>query len=906
MRIPLDDGWVDLERREVLRGSDRHRLTPTEHRLLRWMAARPGLLVDTDTLLVEVWGYSERVRSRTAYVTIQRLRRKIEVDPKSPRHLQSVFGAGYRLVPAGTDAPSGGRAEVWPAQGALPETSGAFVGRESLLRALAVADDPVVTLRGTGGVGKTRVAIEAARIGTAPPCVFVALAEARDETEVVREVALALGLQAAAGAEEDGGARVGRALAHRGPIRVLLDNAEQLGGSLAKVLERWRAAAPQARWWITSRHPVGVEGERVIEVEPLDEHAAVALFVDRGRRARPSAHLDSGAPGLAALVSGQLDGVPLAIELAAARVATMSVEQIAERMSARFRLLRDPLRSPDDRAAAMEATIRWSWELLEPDLQRALAYTTVFRGGFDLDAAEAVLSAGEETWVADQLQLLCDRALLHVQVVAGLPPRFRVLESVRDFASRQLAGQEELARALERHSAWYAEWGDALRLQTTAADGHLALARLLAARDNLRAAYRRSLQGTPHRAATLACVLDAVLDLTGPHSERHDLLTEALDALPEDASAAATRVELLRRRGNVRRLLARWEGARADCEEALEGARALGEAPLEGRAATTLAGILIETEQAARAAALTHLAVERHRAAADPYFEAISLLNLTVMQRRDADLDTCLRTLTEAKRAADLAGAPMLQVLWSLSASTALELLGRGEEAGQHLREAIERADGLGMAVWSTVARQNAGLHALRRGDFAEARGFLEEARQCAEAQGNPRVEAQASVALAELELDAGEPTAAAAHLVGLSRHLLPPAGVLRVEILDAVVARMAGRASDARRMLTACWERAWALELPFEAARTGVYLAPVLADLGELEAASAILARAAPVLEARGDDTSAATLALARAHVDLCNGKLDRVDAERLVRSGAEGPSAHRRVAHLLGARLG
>lgn len=99
--IALADGWVDLERREVHRGSVPTRLTPSEHRLLSWLAERPGRLVDTARLLIEVWGYRRGVQSRTAYVTIQRLRRKIEVDPASPRHLETVFGAGYRFVPAG-------------------------------------------------------------------------------------------------------------------------------------------------------------------------------------------------------------------------------------------------------------------------------------------------------------------------------------------------------------------------------------------------------------------------------------------------------------------------------------------------------------------------------------------------------------------------------------------------------------------------------------------------------------------------------------------------------------------------------------------------------------------------------------------------------------------------------------
>ena len=162
-RIWLTDGFVDLERQEVTRGGTRQRLTPTEHRLLTWLAERPGILVTQERLLSEVWGYSGQVRSRTVYTTIQRLRKKLEPDPAEAVHLVSVYGAGYRLDPAPppvsiTTAPEPERST---AHHTLPTETTSFCGREDVLLTVAAALEewPVVTLRGTGGIGKTRLAL---------------------------------------------------------------------------------------------------------------------------------------------------------------------------------------------------------------------------------------------------------------------------------------------------------------------------------------------------------------------------------------------------------------------------------------------------------------------------------------------------------------------------------------------------------------------------------------------------------------------------------------------------------------------------------------------------------------------------------------------------------------------------
>ncbi|MEQ1507286.1 MAG: winged helix-turn-helix domain-containing protein, partial [Myxococcota bacterium] len=259
---------LDLGSGTVARDGAVAALRPVEQALLRYLIERPGRTVPRDELLAAVWGYRDGVRSRTLDTTVKTLRKKLEADPARPDHLRTVHGVGYCFEPI--------RAAAVPA---IRTPLGALFGRDTLRAHLAsvVRDERLVTLVGPGGMGKTRLALALA--ADAPPALVVDLAHATTDHQVYAEVARAL--EVPLGRDP---AAVGRALAARGAIRVVLDNAESLDPGGAAAIAALAEAAPAARLVVTSRRPLRVHAELRIEVPPLDPGAAAALLLDRGRR----------------------------------------------------------------------------------------------------------------------------------------------------------------------------------------------------------------------------------------------------------------------------------------------------------------------------------------------------------------------------------------------------------------------------------------------------------------------------------------------------------------------------------------------------------------------------------------------------------------------------------------------
>ena len=291
----------------------------------------------------------------------------------------------------------------------LPTPATHFLGRERELFEAATLwldrDPRVLTIVGPGGAGKTRFSIELARFlaeeadgGT----VFVPLAPVRDAALIVPMIAASLGASgdnAAAIA-----ARVGEKQAH-----VVLDNLEQLLPDSARPLAELLAAAPALRLVATSREPLRIAGESEFDLPPMDEGDAVALFLERAHSVRTDVR-DS--PAVHELIR-RLDGLPLAIELAAARVKLLGPEQLLERISQRLDLLKGG-RDADERHATLRATIAWSYDLLDEGEQRLFARLAVFRGGCTLDNAEQVCEADLDT-----LASLLDKSLLRRRTRRG-------------------------------------------------------------------------------------------------------------------------------------------------------------------------------------------------------------------------------------------------------------------------------------------------------------------------------------------------------------------------------------------------------------------------------------------------------------------------------------------------------
>ncbi|MFE2051399.1 BTAD domain-containing putative transcriptional regulator [Streptomyces sp. NPDC059459] len=387
--------------------------------------------------------------------------------PASPASPTSEAGAEGRADPAG--GPSAPRR-----RGNLRARLTSFVGRDADLEALRgdLATARLVTLLGPGGAGKTRLSQEAAEgvEDTAPDGVWLAeLAPVDDPGAVPEAVLTALGARETvlygAGAEEMRAVAatdrqttaVERLVEHCGRRRMLivLDNCEHVVEAAARLAEELLARCPGLTILATSREPLGVPGESLRPVEPLPEPAALRLLADRGAAARPGFRTDSDAETAAACaeICRRLDGLPLAIELAAARLRMLTPRQIADRLDDRFRLLTSGSRTVLPRQQTLRAVVDWSWDLLDEEERDVLRRLSVFAGGCDLAAAEAVCGPA----ALDALGSLVDKSLVVAAPSAGDGMRYRLLETVAEYAGERLDETGGRTAAERAHLTYYRE-----------------------------------------------------------------------------------------------------------------------------------------------------------------------------------------------------------------------------------------------------------------------------------------------------------------------------------------------------------------------------------------------------------------------------------------------------------------
>jgi predicted ATPase/DNA-binding SARP family transcriptional activator len=461
--------------------------------------------------------------------TRQILAGQLGVDPSpalSAVHLAILRGelepAGLAAAPGTGDAgrlpPPAARTGPGPERTTnLPAQLTSFVGREDELVLLGglLAESRLVTLTGPGGAGKTRLAIEAsaALVAELPDGVwFVPLAPVRDALDVPQAALAAIGLHEAIWAADPAAVpavalppldRLADALTSR-KLVLVLDNCEHLLDAVAALAGRLLADAPGVRILATSREPLGITGEVLCPVPSLPlppedagpaeaaGYAAVRLFADRAAAVRPGFAVDAASAGPVVRICRALDGIPLAIELAAARLRALTPAQVAERLGDRFRLLSAGSRTALPRQQTLRATVDWSWELLGEAERTVLRRLSVFSGGAAPDSAEHVCAPdGGPGATIDMIASLVEKSL--VTATGDTDVRYRLLETVRAYGAERLAetGDEDRTRAA--HAAYFLELAERAEPQLRSHDQVRWLNRLAVEHGNFAAAIRYAL-----------------------------------------------------------------------------------------------------------------------------------------------------------------------------------------------------------------------------------------------------------------------------------------------------------------------------------------------------------------------------------------------------------------------------
>jgi predicted ATPase len=613
----------------------------------------------------------------------------------------------------------------------------------------------LVTLTGAGGTGKTRLALAVA-VALAQRSTeqvrMVALAAIRDSELVPGAIALELGLRES----EGGGARIEAVLLEYmrdQQMLLVLDNLEQVLGSAALIAELLRLA-PGLRVLATSRVPLRVYGEHELRVPPLRlpppgasaqevlDCEAVALFIQRARAARADFRPGLAQAALLTEICTRLDGLPLAIELAAAHVRHLPLQVLLDRLANRLDVLDNGPRGVPARQRTLRATLDWSYALLSPARQRLFEMLGVFVGGCTLEAMRAVCAdAGED--VEAGVWELVDNALLEGAYVSDLDgplaePRFGMLETVREYALARLAesGHAEVIR--RRHRDWYVLWAERALGKLTGPDQAAWYQRIALELDNCRAArvWSRTDPAGAASELSLAAALGHYFHIRAPGSEGRDWLMEALARGPDSPSRA--RATVLSWLGQLEYLAGEAESGRARLAEAVAVARQIGDCRL---LALGLRHLALYVGDPLTELLLLEEAAEAARAAEDGHELALALSYLGAIHEYRGEIARaeCLydEAVAEGRRSGALmATADVLLRLGSLC-------LARGDhvDAAAAMDEALVLSRSIGYEAYMALAQRQLARVALARGDLADARRHVHASLELAH-QAEPGTEA--------------------------------------------------------------------------------------------------------------------------------------------------------------------
>ncbi|MFB8007453.1 BTAD domain-containing putative transcriptional regulator [Nocardia sp. NPDC056000] len=752
-----------------------------------------------------------------------------------------------------------------PVGSTLPARLNSFVGRDGELAAVArlLGESRLVTIVGPGGAGKTRLSLEAMSRYGGGPVFFVPLAEIGAPDQLADAVAGALD-RAADGSATDKTARLAELL-DVGAAVLVLDNCEHVIAAAAELAARLLDRLPQLRILATSREPLAITGEALCHLEPLAVPAsvteaavaqrspAVQLFLDRAVAVRPGFILDDRTFGPVVEICRQLDGVPLALELAAAKLRAMSIDQIARRLDDRFRLLTSGSRTALPRQRTLLALVEWSWDLLE-DSERILARRlSAFPGGATIEALEAICA--DDALPADDIVYLLG-ALVEKSVVQASDddqPRYRMLETIRAYAAEQLVNSgDDLTAVFTHHYLVLAEQlepllrtGEQLSAIAVFDAEHANMAAALRAAQPPAAGEREAGQFDAAGRAQLASRFTRAMfwywGIRGMSSQFETAIAGVLrfgDELPEDARAAYRVIQLM-------------AGAPADesvsVRELVEDCVRTG--ALEFHPALPLWTSLLAFQ--AGEDELGEQQLERALEWPDPWLRASAHLARDMAFTGRGELLAGAVERREALRDFEIAGDRWGLGMALLAVGRDHSLRGAHDDAIAAFGRAVVIASELGMEDDVFTSRTELTRERMRSGDFAGAENDIRAAQRVAEELGYARMTAVLGFSEAELHRRTGDVAQAERDLDLLEQRIgrLPvPDGIVLNRI---AMARMADRLADgsaaaARRLLPEVIEGAF-----------------VYGDVAAVTEATAQAAELLAKLQLLEDDPSAAATSL-------------------------------------------